>query len=165
MRGGSYAVINIVTIVGALASYVPMANLSLKIGRKRVALVAGVVMAACPVVMWLYPTFTTGYYVLFLLMGASLGTVDLCVYPMILENCSARSVGRYSGYYYTVSMAAQVVTPILSGVIMDVAEAQLFLYIAIMGVLMCVFIALARHGDSILADEILQREAAADRQA
>lgn len=165
MRGGSYAVINIVTIVGALASYVPMANLSLKIGRKRVALVAGVVMAACPVVMWLYPTFTAGYYVLFLLMGASLGTVDLCVYPMILENCSARSVGRYSGYYYTVSMAAQVVTPILSGVIMDVAEAQLFLYIAIMGVLMCVFIALARHGDSILADEILQREAAADRQA
>jgi MFS family permease len=159
MGGGSYAMINIVTIAGGLASYVPMANLSLKVGRKRVAFGAGVVMAACPVVLWLYPSFSPVYYVLFLLMGASLGTVDLCVYPMILENCSARSVGRYSGYYYTVSMAAQVVTPILSGIIMDVAEGQLFLYIAVMGALMCVFIALTRHGDSILADEILRREA------
>ena len=38
MAGGSYAIINIVTIVGALASYVPLANLSLKVGRKKVAL-------------------------------------------------------------------------------------------------------------------------------
>ena len=94
-------------------------------------------------------------------MGASLGAVDLCVYPMILEGCSSRSVGRYSGYYYTVSMAAQVVTPILSGLVMDVAESQLFLYITVMGAAMCAFIALAKHGDSILADEILRREASA----
>jgi hypothetical protein len=42
---------------------------------------------------------------------------------------------------------------------MDVAESQLFLYITVMGAAMCVFIALAKHGDSILADEILRREA------
>ena len=58
-------------------------------------------------------------------------------------------------------MAAQVVTPILSGLVMDVAESQLFLYITVMGAAMCVFIALAKHGDSILADEILRREASA----
>ena len=159
MLGGSYAIINIVTIAGGLLSYVPVANLSLKVGRKRVALVAGLVMTICPAIMWLFPSFTPLYYVLFLLMGASLGAVDLCVYPMILEGCSSRSVGRYSGYYYTVSMAAQVVTPILSGLVMDVAESQLFLYITVMGAAMCVFIALAKHGDSILADEILRREA------
>lgn len=122
------------------------------------ALVAGLVMTICPAIMWLFPAFTPLYYVLFLFMGASLGAVDLCVYPMILEGCSSRSVGRYSGYYYTVSMPAQVVTPILSGLVMDVAEAQLFLY-TVMGAAMCVFIALAKHGDSILADEILRREA------
>jgi MFS family permease len=159
MLGGSYAIINIVTIAGGLLSYVPIANLSLKVGRKRVALVAGLVMAICPAIMWLFPSFTPLYYVLFLLMGASLGAVDLCVYPMILEGCSSRSVGRYSGYYYTVSMAAQVVMSILSGLVMDVAESQLFLYITVMGAAMCVFIALAKHGDSILADEILRREA------
>ncbi len=158
MQGGSYAIINIVTIAGGLISYVPVANISLKVGRKRVALVMGTLMVICPVLIWLFPTFSPLYYVLFLCMGASLGAVDLCVYPMIIEDCGAASVGRYSGYYYTVSMAAQVVTPILSGAIMDVAEPQLFLYVAITALAMCVFIALAKHGNTILIDEVLRRE-------
>ena len=133
MGGGSYAIINITTIAGALASYVPVANLSLKYGRKRVALITGLIMAVCPIAIWLAPGFHPALYGVFLLMGVGLGAVDICVYPMILENCSANSIGRYAGYYYTVSMAAQVVTPILSGAIMDVAEKQLFLYIAVMG--------------------------------
>ena len=52
------------------------------------------------------------------------------------------SVGRYSGYYYTVSMAAQVITPILSGVVMDVNPAMLFAYITGMGVLMGLSVAI-----------------------
>ena len=90
-------------------------------------------------------------------MGVGLGAVDICVYPMILENCSANSIGRYAGYYYTVSMAAQVVTPILSGAIMDVAEKQLFLYNAVMGVAMIAALLQARHGDSITVDEVEAR--------
>ena len=160
MGGGSYAIINIVTIAGALISYVPIANLSLKYGRKRVAFITGVIMAVCPVVIWLAPGFHPALYAIFLLMGMSLGAVDLCVYPMILENCSSNSVGRYSGYYYTVSMAAQVVTPILSGVLMDVAEQQLFLYIAALGVAMVLALSLARHGDSLTVDQVEERLAA-----
>ena len=160
MAGGSYAVINIVTIVGALASYVPLANLSLRIGRKKVALGTAVIMAACPALIWLAPGFTPALYLVFLLMGVALGGVDLCVYTMILECCSSRSVGRYSGYYYTVSMAAQVVTPILSGLVMDVAPTMLFAYIAAMGVLMLASVAAAKHGDAILIDEVARREAA-----
>ena len=160
MAGGSYAVINIVTIVGALASYVPLANLSLKIGRKKVAMGTAAIMAACPVLIWLAPGFTPALYLVFLLMGVALGGVDLCVYTMILECCSSKSVGRYSGYYYTVSMAAQVVTPILSGLVMDVAPTMLFAYIAAMGVLMLASVAAAKHGDVILIDEVARREAA-----
>ncbi len=160
MGGGSYAIINIVTIAGALISYVPIANLSLKYGRKRVAFITGVIMAVCPVVIWLAPGFHPALYAIFLLMGMSLGAVDLCVYPMILENCSSNSVGRYSGYYYTVSMAAQVVTPILSGVLMDVAEQQLFLYIAALGVAMVLALSLARHGDNLTVDQVEERLAA-----
>ena len=160
MGGGSYAIINIVTIAGALISYVPIANLSLTYGRKRVAFITGVIMAVCPVVIWLAPGFHPALYAIFLLMGMSLGAVDLCVYPMILENCSSNSVGRYSGYYYTVSMAAQVVTPILSGVLMDVAEQQLFLYIAALGVAMVLALSLARHGDSLTVDQVEERLAA-----
>ena len=158
MAGGSYAVINIVTIVGALASYVPLANLSLKIGRKKVALLTSVIMVVCPAIIWLVPGFNYGLYVVFLLMGVSLGGVDLCIYTMVIECCSSKSVGRYSGYYYTVSMAAQVVTPILSGVVMDVAPSMLFAYITAMGVFMAASIAASKHGDAILIDEVARRE-------
>ncbi len=157
MGGGSYAIINIVTIVGALVSYVPIANLSLKYGRKRMALITGIIMALCPIVIWLAPGFSPVLYVVFLLMGVGLGAVDLCVYPMILEMCSSNSVGRYSGYYYTVSMAAQVVTPILSGFIMDVAEKQLFLYITVLGVAMVATLWQTHHGDTITVDEVERR--------
>ena len=101
-------------------------------------------------------------YLVFLLMGVSLGGVDMCVYTMILECCSSNSVGRYSGYYYTVSMAAQVITPILSGVVMDVNPAMLFAYITGMGVLMGLSVAGAKHGDAILIDEVVRREEAAE---
>lgn len=158
MEGGSYAIINIMTIAGALASYVPLANLSLRIGRKKVGLLCGAIMAACPAVFWLVPGFHPFFYVLFLLMGVGLGGVDLCVFNMILELCSARSVGRYSGYYYTVSMAAQVATPILSGFVMDLAPAELFGYIALMGAAMVASLAFAKHGDAILLDEVARRE-------
>lgn len=101
-------------------------------------------------------------YLVFLLMGVSLGGVDMCVYTMILECCSSNSVGRYSGYYYTVSMAAQVITPILSGVGMDVNPAMLFAYITGMGVLMGLSVAGAKHGDAILIDEVVRREEAVE---
>ena len=92
-------------------------------------------------------------------MGVALGGIDPCAYTMILECCSSDSVGRYSGHYYTVSMAARVVTPpILSGVVMDVAPAMLFAYIAAMGVFMLASVAAAKHGDAILIDEVARRE-------
>ena len=67
-------------------------------------------------------------------------------------------MGRYSGYYYTSSMVAQVVTPILSGVVMDVAPSMLFGYITLMGVAMAACLAFTRHGDAILIDEVARRE-------
>ena len=74
-------------------------------------------------------------------------------------------MGRYSGYYYTVSMAAQVITPILSGVVMDVNPAMLFAYITGMGVLMGLSVAGAKHGDAILIDEVARREEAAEAES
>ena len=59
------------------------------------------------------------------------------------------------------SMAAQVITPILSGVVMDVNPAMLFAYITGMGVFMGLSVAGAKHGDAILIDETVRREEAA----
>ena len=160
MAGGSYAIINIVTIAGGLLSYVPIANLSLKYGRKVMAVITSAVVVAGSAIIWLVPGFNPLFYVVFLFMGAALGGVDLCVYPMLLELCDSNSVGRYSGYYYTVSMAAQVVTPILSGMVMDAAPTMLFGYITLMGAFMLGTVLAAKHGDTILIDEVARREEA-----
>ena len=160
MEGGSFAIINITTIVGALASYVPLANLSLKIGRKKVGLITGVIMVVAPAIIWFAPGFSPVMYLVFLLQGVALGGFDLCIFTMLLEVVDSNSVGRYSGYYYTVSMAAQVATPILSGMVMDVAPTMLFGYITLMGVGLLVAMALTKHGDTILIDEVVRREEA-----
>ena len=160
MAGGSYAIINIVTIAGGLLSYVPIANLSLKYGRKAMAVITSAVVVVGSAIIWLVPGFNPLFYVVFLFMGAALGGVDLCVYPMLLELCDSNSVGRYSGYYYTVSMAAQVVTPILSGMVMDAAPTMLFGYITLMGAFMLLTVLAAKHGDTILIDEVARREEA-----
>ena len=162
MAGGSYAIINIVTIVGALASYVPLANLSLRIGRKRVAVLCSAAMALGSAAIWLIPGFSPAFYAIFLVTGAALGGVDLCVYTMIVETCDSNSVGRYSGYYYTLSMAGQVVTPLLSGLVMDFAPQHLFGYITLMSAAMLLAVMATRHGDTILIDEVARREEAAE---
>jgi Na+/melibiose symporter-like transporter len=160
LAGGSYAIINIATIAGGLISYVPVANASLHFGRKRIALMCAAVMCVVPAIVWLLPGFSPVYYVLFALLGAALGGVDLCLYPMILENISTDQVGRYSGYYYMVSMAGQVVTPILSGYVMDAAPTFLFGYICLMGVAMLVCIALTKYGNSLTLAQMRERQAA-----
>ncbi len=61
-------------------------------------------------------------------------------------------------------MAAQVVTPILSGVVMDAAPTMLFAYITLMAVFMLVTVVASKHGDTILIDEVARREEAYEEQ-
>jgi MFS family permease len=63
--------------------------------------------------------------------------------------CSGSDIGKYTGYYYTASMTAQIITPMLSGFLMDhVAETVLFPYAAIFAALALVTMAFVRHGDA-----------------
>ena len=54
-----------------------------------------------------------------------------------------------TGFYYTASMAAQIVTPILSGFFMDIKMTSLFIYATVFVALAFVTMAFVRHGDSI----------------
>jgi MFS family permease len=68
---------------------------------------------------------------------------------MVVGMCSGADIGKYTGYYYTASMTAQIITPILSGFLMDrVAETVLFPYAAIFVALAFVTMALVQHGDA-----------------
>ena len=58
-------------------------------------------------------------YPVFILAGIGWATINVNSFPMVVELASGGDVGKYTGYYYTASMAAQIVAPILSGVLYD----------------------------------------------
>ena len=39
-------------------------------------------------------------------------------FPMVVELCSSKKIGRFTGYYYAASMAAQTITPCLLGLLL-----------------------------------------------
>ncbi len=51
-----------------------------------------------------------------MLIGFGWASINVNSYPMVVEMSRGGSdVGRFTGYYYTASMSAQILTPILSG--------------------------------------------------
>ncbi len=139
----------IIAQAAAIISYIPIGIVSTKIGRKKTIL-AGVVMlgvafgaaafmrAGSPI--WLMN-------ILFALAGIAWATINVNSYPMVVELATGGNVGKYTGYYYTASMAAQVVTPILSGIFLDIRFTTLFPYATVFVALAFVTMLFVRHGD------------------
>ena len=58
-------------------------------------------------------------------------------------------MGKYTGFYYTASMAAQVATPMVSGLLMDQFGMHvLFPYAAVFTALAFFTMLMVKHGDS-----------------
>ena len=88
-------------------------------------------------------------YVLFALVGMGWASIGVNSYPMVVELASGGDVGKYTGYYYTASMAAQSLTPTVSGIFMDkIAMTTLFPYAAIFVGLAFFTMLMVKHGDS-----------------
>jgi MFS family permease len=133
----------------ALLWYVPVGMLSARFGRKRMIQLGVLLLTACFAVLGLFQTFHSALYLLFALVGIAWATINVNSYPMVVEICKSGDVGQYTGYYYTFSMAAQIVTPILSGYLMQYLGYQILApYAAVMVAVSFVTISLTRHGDS-----------------
>lgn len=139
----------------AIAAYLPVGMLSAKLGRKKMILGGVVILAtafffasflgaeSAPLVKKLLMP------VLFALAGIGWATINVNSYPMVVELAQGSNVGRYTGFYYTASMAAQVVTPIFSGVLLDnISWRTLFPYATFFVALAFVTMFFVRHGDS-----------------
>ena len=138
-----------VATVGAVLSYLPVGMLSSRFGRKRLIQAGVVLLAACFAVAGVFHTFHWAAYVVFALVGVAWAMINVNSYPMVVEIARGSDVGKFTGYYYTFSMAAQIVTPILSGWLLEhVGYHTLMPYAAIMVALSFVTISLTRHGDS-----------------
>ena len=141
----------IIAQLAAIISYLPVGFIASKIGRKKTIL-AGVVMLAASfgVAAFMRAGSPTPLMnAMFALAGIAWATINVNSFPMVVEMCSSAEVGKYTGYYYTASMAAQVVTPIFSGFLMDkLGMTVLFPYaVFFVG---CAFITMlfVKHGDS-----------------
>ncbi len=134
----------------AIVSYIPVGIISGRFGRKKVIL-AGVAMLGI--------AFGAAYFMgegssvwvmngLFCLAGIGWATINVNSYPMVVELAASSDTGKYTGYYYTASMAAQTITPVLSGVFLDMNMKTLFPYAAIFVALAFVTMLFVRHGDA-----------------
>lgn len=57
-------------------------------------------------------------YIIWLIKGFGMSLVHINSFPMVVELCSNKKVGKFTGYYYASSMAAQTITPCLIGLLM-----------------------------------------------
>ena len=135
----------------AIVAYIPAGIVATKLGRRKTIL-GGVILlfAAFFFASFLRagsPALLVNF--LFILAGIAWATINVNSFPMVVELSKSADVGRYTGFYYTASMSAQIVTPILSGVFLDhIGMTTLFPYAAIFVALAFVTMFFVRHGDA-----------------
>ena len=153
MTDGDAAMCMMIATGGAIISFLPVVIISSKIGRKRTILIGCVILASCfagaAVYGFFAKTFAVWLYGLFAMIGFGWAAINVNSLPMVVEMCSGSDVGKFTGLYYTFSMAAQVVTPILSGALLEhVGYNTLFPYAVVFAAASGVTMCFVRHGDN-----------------
>ena len=134
----------------AIISYLPIGFLASRIGRKKTIIIGLLIATACFIFGAVgAKTFSPMLYVMFAAIGFAQAAVTVNTFPMVWEISRFGNVGKYTGFYYTCSMAAQVVTPIVSGYLLQyVGYNTLFPYAAVFVALAIIPVALTKYGDS-----------------
>ena len=137
---------------GAIVSYIPIGNLAHKIGRKKTIMIGVAVLAVCFfsgfILTSIYSSINAIMYVMFVLVGFAWAAINVNSLPMVVEMCKGSDTGKFTGYYYTASMAAQVVTPILAGFLMrNISYRVLFPYASLFVVFSFITMTQVKHGD------------------
>ena len=141
----------LVGTVAAIAAFMPLGFLSSHLGRKKTILCGVALMTVCYAAGFFMKQATPLMYVLFALVGIGWAAINVNSFPMVVEMCFGGDVGKYTGIYYTFSMAAQIVTPLLSGILIEklpMHYSLLFPYAAVFSVFAFITMIFVRHGDN-----------------
>ena len=150
LEGGDYAMVLMVAQAAAIVAFIPVGILSSHLGRKRTIL-CGIVMLTIAFGSGIFfrDHFSWLMFLFFSLAGIGWALINVNSYPMVVEMSKGADVGRYTGYYYTFSMAAQIVTPILSGAVLQYMGYQyLFPYGTLFVALSFGTLLFVHHGDN-----------------
>ena len=137
--------------IAAIAAFVPLGFLSGKLGRKKTVLLGVALMTVCYAIAIFIREQTPVMYLIFALVGIGWAAINVNSFPMVVEMASGSDVGKYTGIYYTFSMAAQITTPLLSGFLIDnlgFGYSVLFPYAVLFSALSFVTMSFVRHGDT-----------------
>jgi MFS family permease len=143
----------LIATVGAIISYIPIGVLASKIGRRRTIMGGIVLLAVCfalgYVLTTTYSSINAIMFIVFALVGLAWAAINVNSLPMVVEMCKGSDIGKFTGYYYTASMAAQIVTPILAGTLMrNISYKILFPYAALFVALSFLTMTQVHHGDN-----------------
>ena len=144
----------LITNVGAIITFIPAGILASRIGRRKTILIGTLSFSLCFVFAYFITTsgsesalFTM--YIDFFIVGAAWALINVNSLPMCVEMCSGADTGKFTGYYYTASMSAQVVTPVLAGTLLKhVSYKILFPYAALFAFLSFITMLFVKHGDN-----------------
>lgn len=149
LENGGYANCLMVATVAAIVSYIPIGSIAARLGRKKTILIGITLLGSCFFTAGLFNTYTGIMPLFFCIIGFAWAAIGVNSYPMVVEMASEGDVGKYTGYYYTFSMTAQVITPILSGWLLEhVGYRTLFPYAVVFCILAFITMSQVKHGDS-----------------
>lgn len=138
---------------GAIVSYIPIGVLASKIGRKKTIQIGIAVLACCfgigYFITTMFDSINVIMFIVFAVVGFAWAAINVNSLPMVVEMCKGSDIGKFTGYYYTASMAAQIITPTLAGTLMrNISYKVLFPYAAIFVALSFVTMLFVKHGDA-----------------
>lgn len=149
MEGGGFASALMVATAAAIVSYIPIGFISSKIGRKKTIIIGIITITTSYFFGFLFLEPSPIINVVFAFTGFGWAAINVNSYPMVVEMSKSGDIGKYTGLYYTFSMAAQVFTPIFSGFLLEnVSYRTLFPYAVVFSLLSLCTMLFVKHGDS-----------------
>ena len=146
---GSASMILMVAQVAAIIAFIPVGMIASKVGRKKTILCGITALATAFGASIFFTDFSNLMFVFFALAGIAWAFINVNSYPIVVEMSRGSNIGKYTGYYYIFSMAAQSLTPMFSGVFVDsLGWRTLFPYGCIFVGLSFVTMLFVKHGDS-----------------
>lgn len=142
-----------IATAGAILSYIPVGNVASNVGRRKTIRFGTLLLAGSFFAAFIYTmmsdSFSPVLYGLFVLVGMAWAAINVNSLPMVVEICSGSEVGKFTGLYYTFSMSAQIMTPIVAGWLLEHVDYKtLFPYAAIFVFASFVTMGFVKHGDN-----------------
>lgn len=123
-------IMTILSGAGSVVGFLIAGMIADRIGRKWTIFSGICLVTVCYVIYALIPNqipadgsltfdaaFPWAFFVLTPILGFGASLIHICSFPLVTDYCTKDKLGRYTSLYYSASMGAQSVTPIVIGLI------------------------------------------------